>query len=360
MTFPDIRSLTGIPAAMLALAVIAGCSGESQELAATPAGPAQPAAQQVPAEEQGPSFIVDVNGVRLTREDALLEIDNRMQALAGQVQPERLPAMRSRMQNYVVEQFIVRALLLQEADRQDITVTDEQVQDELDRLASQLPEGMTMEQVLARSHGGEEKVREELAVKLRIDQVLSDRIGDLEVSDEEIATFREENKEKLTVDENVRARHILLSVSEEDDEAARAGKKTKAGDLRKQLTEGAKFEELAREHSDCPSARMGGDLGRFRKGQMVKPFEEAAFALEPGQVSEVVETQFGYHIIEVLEHTAEGTLPDENIAEMLQNQRREEALKALVEELRQKASITFGTVPPQAAAPAAPPAVPAP
>ncbi|NQT93102.1 MAG: peptidylprolyl isomerase [Lentisphaerae bacterium] len=217
-----------------------------------------------------------------------------------------------------------------------------------------------MEQVLARSHGGEPKVREELRVKLRIDQVLVARIGDLEVSDEEIAAFIEENKEKLTVDENVRARHILLTVAKEDDDTAKAEKKAKAEDLRKQLVEGAKFEDLAKEHSDCPSARMGGDLGRFRRGQMVKPFEEVAFTLEPGKISEVVETDFGYHIIEVLERNDEGTLPKEKVAEMLRNQHRETALKALVEELRQKASIKFASAPPQATVPPAPPVMPTP
>jgi parvulin-like peptidyl-prolyl isomerase len=69
-------------------------------------------------------------------------------------------------------------------------------------------------------------------------------------------------------------------------------------DLAKQLASGASFAELAKAHSDCPSSRRGGDLGQFGRGQMVKPFEDAAFGMEIGQVSGVVETDFGYHLIQ--------------------------------------------------------------
>ncbi|MBS1960427.1 MAG: peptidylprolyl isomerase [Bdellovibrionales bacterium] len=68
-------------------------------------------------------------------------------------------------------------------------------------------------------------------------------------------------------------------------------------DLQKKLAEGATFEQLAQDFSKCPSGKRGGALGEFGRGQMVKPFEEAAFNLQPGQVSEPVQTQFGYHLI---------------------------------------------------------------
>jgi parvulin-like peptidyl-prolyl isomerase len=70
-----------------------------------------------------------------------------------------------------------------------------------------------------------------------------------------------------------------------------------AQDLIKKLADGESFEELAQKFSKCPSGKQGGDLGPFGKGQMVAPFEEAAFALEPGEISQPVQTQFGYHLI---------------------------------------------------------------
>ena len=99
---------------------------------------------------------------------------------------------------------------------------------------------------------------------------------------------------------NIRASHILIShngaprtgATRTQDEA-----KALAEEIQGKLESGESFEELATAYSDCPSSQKGGDLGFFPKGQMVKPFEEAAFGLEAGDVSGIVETQFGYHII---------------------------------------------------------------
>ena len=98
----------------------------------------------------------------------------------------------------------------------------------------------------------------------------------------------------------VRASHILLmykgsarsTATRSQDEA-----KTQIAELKKQLDGGADFAALAKEHSDCPSSSAGGDLGPFGRGQMVGPFENAAFGMDVGGVSDVVETDFGYHII---------------------------------------------------------------
>jgi peptidyl-prolyl cis-trans isomerase C len=99
---------------------------------------------------------------------------------------------------------------------------------------------------------------------------------------------------------SIRASHILISYSGADRSTA-----TRSKEEAKELIDGIlvkarageSFEELAKVYSDCPSGPEGGDLGFFKKGRMVKPFEEAAFALEPGRISDVVETKFGYHII---------------------------------------------------------------
>ena len=99
---------------------------------------------------------------------------------------------------------------------------------------------------------------------------------------------------------NIRASHILVSYAGVERTTATRTKE-EAEELIKEikgkLDAGEDFEDLAATYSDCPSAENKGDLGFFRKGQMVKPFENAAFALEPGQVSDIVETKFGYHII---------------------------------------------------------------
>ncbi len=100
--------------------------------------------------------------------------------------------------------------------------------------------------------------------------------------------------------QQVRASHILLMYAGSARSSATRSKEEAASfiqQLKSQLDEGADFAELARNHSDCPSSTKGGDLGSFGPGQMVKPFETAAFALDVGGTSRVVETDFGYHII---------------------------------------------------------------
>ena len=98
----------------------------------------------------------------------------------------------------------------------------------------------------------------------------------------------------------VRASHILLMYSGSSRSTATRSKqeaRAQIDTLKRELDGGAAFAELARQHSDCPSGRSGGDLGSFGRGQMVSPFEETAFALHVGETSGVVETEFGYHII---------------------------------------------------------------
>jgi parvulin-like peptidyl-prolyl isomerase len=85
----------------------------------------------------------------------------------------------------------------------------------------------------------------------------------------------------------VRASHILVNTEQE------------AKNILNQINSGTSFEQLAKQHSECPSGSNGGDLGFFGRGQMVGPFEVAAFSMEPGQVSQPVKTQFGYHVIKV-------------------------------------------------------------
>ncbi len=137
----------------------------------------------------------------------------------------------------------------------------------------------------------------------------------------------EEQIAKLTPEPEVHARHILVKTQQE------------AYDILKQLRAGADFLELAKKSSDGPSAQTGGDLGYFARGQMVKPFEDAAFALQPGQISEPVQTEFGWHIIKV-EDKRNRPLPsfdevkDQLMQSLVQNQ-----LKAVVQSLRTTAKV---------------------
>jgi peptidyl-prolyl cis-trans isomerase C len=147
------------------------------------------------------------------------------------------------------------------------------------------------------------------------------------VTEAQAKTAYDEQIAKVVPEPEVRARHILVKTEQE------------AKDLVKQLKAGADFVELAKKSSDGPSAQTGGDLGYFARGQMVKPFEDAAFALKAGEISAPVQTEFGWHVIKV-EDKRNRPVPqfdevkDELIASLVQNQ-----LKTVVQGLRGTAKV---------------------
>ncbi|MFW6051425.1 MAG: peptidylprolyl isomerase [Myxococcota bacterium] len=153
----------------------------------------------------------------------------------------------------------------------------------------------------------------------------------MEANADEVAREYQANQHRYTdLEKQVRARHILLQVPSDADEETRAQKREKAEELLAQVREGADFAALAAQESeDSGSAAKGGDLGWNPRGRMVPEFDEAQFALSPGEVSDVVETQFGFHIIRV-EDVREGDVPEEEakreIAEGLYREARAETM----------------------------------
>ena len=166
-------------------------------------------------------------------------------------------------------------------------------------------------------------------------------------------------------EESAHARHILCSYKATDTDAVKTEKKALAEKCRKELVGGADFAELAKKHSDCPSKQKGGDLGTFSRGQMVKTFEDAAFTQKIKDIGPVVESRFGYHVIQVLERSEAGSKPmaeaKPKILKHLNDQKKQGLMKTYVDGLRAKAEIKYAD--PSMApspAPAAPTSAPAP
>ena len=162
------------------------------------------------------------------------------------------------------------------------------------------------------------------------------------VSDEDLKKAYDAHKNEY---EQVKARHILVAFK--GSPAAQEGKpelteeqaKAKAEDLRKQLVAGASFEELAKKESDdVGSGSRGGDLGSFGRGQMVPEFEQAVFGGKAGDVTPVVRTQYGYHIIKIDEHT---TTAFDQVKPNLEKEARQEKLQARLDEMKAAAKVTF-------------------
>ena len=152
--------------------------------------------------------------------------------------------------------------------------------------------------------------------------------------------------------ETAKARHILVRfqgsrvpLKEGQKDLSEQEALARAQALRQRILKGEDFADVARKNSDCPSKAQGGDLGYFERGNMVKPFEDVAFELKAGELSGIVETQFGYHLIKVVDHQKAGEVPLEeardDIAAYLDRQNRDEAAQGYLKELRASARVEY-------------------
>ena len=201
-------------------------------------------------------------------------------------------AQLDELKKNVVNNLVEKELLYQESRSRDISVDDEIVEEELDQIRNSFADAGAFDEAIQQMGYSidflKKEIRTNMAIQALLDQELASKA---EVSEEEIKAFYESRPDNFTTPEQLRAKHILIGQD--------SGGLDKIKEIRLSVAEGGDFEQLAKEHSDCPSGQSGGDLGYFGRGQMVDAFEKAAFALEIDELSDIVETRFGYHIIKL-------------------------------------------------------------
>ena len=307
--------------------------------AAPEAAPAAPEAPALSAEEAA-VVVAQVNGTDITAGEIQKVIGMFRKQMGPRVPPEQFEAALPRLRERIVEELVMRQIMLGEVAKQGISLSDSEFAEIKAELAAELPPGTSLETYMAESGTTEAEMREQMAVRKMI---MAKAEALAKPTDEEIQKFYDENKEGFAQGESVTASHILIKVDPTDDDAAKAAKRARIEDLRKQALEGADFAELAKANSDCPSASSGGDLGTFGKGQMVPEFEDAAFSQPTGSVGEVVETQFGFHIIKVTDHqqakATDFSEVKERISDILYSQKQQDAVKEYVDGLRKQADV---------------------
>lgn len=289
--------------------------------------------------------IASVNGRAITQADVDEELLWNL-GMRTDLPEETLEAFRSQMTPQILDLLVTRSLLSQAADREEISVSAGEIEEIFAEMAATLPPGKSLDEAI--SEMGLEKTQWEkkLAKDLKIQKLLAENISEgQEPTDEAVEAFYRDHQDEFFVPETARARHILIAYDEADDEAGKAAKLERARALRERLVgESAEdFARVAQEASDCPSSSRGGDLGAFGKGGMVAPFEEAAFGQEVGEIGEIVETQFGLHIIRVEERSEARTIglheARGRIAQKLRQDEMVSLYDAYVSELRENAEI---------------------
>ena len=297
------------------------------------------------AAEKQPSAdkVAVVNGSVITKKELDRELGRVTEQLLQMGRPvtdDQLSQMRTRM----LDNLIAYELLYQESKKKNVKVADAAVDERIGELKKQYPDEAEFNKMLSSSELTEADLKSYMKRGMAIEQLVDKEIVQkITVSDKEVKDYYDSNPERFKQPEQVRASHILIKIDPEADESQKAEARKQIETIQKEVKKGGDFAALAKEHSGCPSSTKGGDLGYFARGQMVKPFEDAAFALEPGQVSDIVETQFGYHLIKVTDKKPPSTVSFDQvkgkIAESLKQQQVREKVLAYVKELRGKAKV---------------------
>lgn len=338
-------------AALVAVGAVA-CQKSANPTTATPASSSQPAANASaaagaakpdakpapkPVPAQLPDVLARVNGDAITRvefEQALKVVEGR----AGQPVPAE---QRNEVYRGLLDEMITMRLLKQEVAAQHVAVPDAEFQAALKQLRGNFPNEQAFQSALKSQHMTLEQLQTETRSNMAVSKLLEKEVAPkVEVKPTDISAFYEKNPDKFKQPESVRASHVLIAVPQGADEATKKAARAKAEAVLKQARAGGDFAALAKKESNDASAPHGGDLGFFPRGQMVPAFEAAAFALQPGQVSDVVETPFGFHVIKVTERRAASTVPFAEVAprieQFLRQQKQQEQTKAYVDALKGK------------------------
>jgi len=298
-------------------------------------------APKVESAVAGQEAVARVNGVAITA----LELKKASKVmLAGQRGMVPSADQQKEFEKQALSQLVSAELLYQAGQKLEIKDLEKQVDDKMAqgkaRFASPEDFKKAMKDMDMEDNDLRDYTRRDLVITNFVEKTIVPKV---KVSEEDARKFYDQNPDKFTRPETVKASHILLGVDPKASADEKKAAREKAEKLRKELAAGADFAALAKANSTDGSSQQGGDLGYFAKGQMVPAFEKAAFALKPGEISDVVETQFGYHIIKLTEkktsEKVEFKEAQPRIDEYLKNQKVGAAVASYLEETRKTAKI---------------------
>jgi peptidyl-prolyl cis-trans isomerase C len=287
---------------------------------------------------QLPDFLARVNGEPVKKLDfdrliLNIELNN------GPIPPPR----RDEILRGMLDQLITYTAMSQQAKSENIVVSEAEIEGRIKAMQRDASDADFQKALEARKISSEQ-LRTDARVQLTIEKLLEAHVAEAATTtDAEARVFYDKNPDKFKVDDKVRASHILLKVDAKAPEATRKQAQGRIAGLLKRARSGEDFAALAAKHSQDGSARQGGDLGYFARQEMVPAFSHVAFSLKPGEISDIVTTEFGYHIIKVTDKKAATTVPYEQastqIVEFLSRQKKQERAGQFVDEVRKRARI---------------------
>ena len=306
------------------------------------AGSTYLAAQETPADK-----VAVVNGIAINRSSLDREVSIYKERSASQGQPLSAEQM-GKAKSAILDRLVEGELLYQESKKQGIRVEAKEIDDRINELRKRFPNDAEYKSAISKMGISEAEIRTQMERGLAINQLIKIQITDkIVVSDEESKAFYDSRPELFKQPEQVKASHILIKAAQDADEAQKKEARKKIEAVQKKLKGGQDFAALAREFSEGPSAPRGGELGYFGRGQMVPAFETVAFAMKPGEVSDIVETRFGYHLIKVEDKKSAGTVSYTKVKgqldDHLKKQKGQQEIDKFVNGLKKDAKIEISS-----------------
>ena len=287
--------------------------------------------------------VAAVNDIIITSHDVehkMIEIKQQFIKQGRPVDEQQLTALK----NQIVDSLIEEELLFQESQKKGVKIEQATVDASLTNIQNRFNSEEDFLNFLKEMNLTKAdfllKIRRGLSTRKLIDTQIGDKI---QIPEKESQTFYNTHPKYFKIPEQVKASHILIKLESNADKATRSAAFKKIKEIQKQLQNGEAFASLAKKFSEGPSNIKGGDLGYFGPGQMVKPFEDAAFALKPGETSKIVETRFGLHLIQLTDKKPEGTIDYKDIKERIIQHLKQERMKqdiiTYIQDLKKKAKI---------------------
>jgi peptidyl-prolyl cis-trans isomerase C len=252
-----------------------------------------------------------------------------------------LPKIKAEILNNLID----RELLYQESQKINIDIDAEQVDSQLKGIKERFDSEAEFEKLIALMNLSESDVKYQIKRNMAIRELIDGQIArKVNVTDEETRAYYGANPNYFKQPEQVKASHILIKVDSSATETQKAQARIELVKIKQKLKNGEDFAALAREYSQDPSSADGGDLGYFNRSQMpVKSFTDAAFALQPNEISDIVETPVGYHLIKVVDKRPERTIAFTEVKgqlnQTLKNQKIEQEVKLYIENLKKEAKV---------------------
>lgn len=303
------------------------------------------AAFAVAAQEKQPASekAAVVNGTIISKDDYNRELKlyiDRIGSRGRQISEAQIAKIKIE----ILDSLIDRELLFQESQKIGIKVDMQEISAEVDVIRQRFATEEEFKTALTRMNLTEVALQLRIKQRLAIQKAIDVKIGNtIVIKDEESKKFYDTHPRYFKQPEEVRARHILIKLAPEADEAQKVEAQKKIKAVQQKLRDGEDFAKVAKDFSEGPSSINGGELPAFKRGDMVKPFEDAAFALKSNEISDVVQTRFGYHIIKVVEKKPERTIGYEEIKKQLtaylKQQKINQEVSSYLNELRKTAKI---------------------